>query len=60
MAYLSAVPIRLNDGRKPNGLRVLELKEALESFGVPETGHAQSNPNKLIEYKYAMSKPHCR
>jgi hypothetical protein len=29
MAYLSAVPIRLNDGRKPNGLRVLELKEAL-------------------------------
>jgi hypothetical protein len=37
MAHLSAVPIRLNDGQKVNGLRVLELKAALDSFGVPES-----------------------
>ena len=42
MAHVSAVPIRLNDGRKVNGLRVQELKAALVSAGVPESEHAQT------------------
>jgi hypothetical protein len=46
MAHLSAVPIRSNDGRKVNGLRVQELKAALVSDGVPESEHVQSKADK--------------
>ena len=56
MAHLSAVPIRLNDGRNVNGLCVLELKAALESFGVPASEHAQNKAVKLSQLKNAMSK----
>ena len=55
MAHLSAVPIRLNDGRKVNGLRVLELKAALETFRVPETEHAQSKAIKFVQLKNSIS-----
>jgi hypothetical protein len=53
MAHLSAVPIRLNDGRNVKGLRVLELKAA---FGVPASEHAQYKTEKLSQLKNAMSK----
>jgi len=56
MAHLSAVPIRLNDGRNVKGLRVLELKTALESFGVPAAEHAQNKADKLSQLINAMSK----
>jgi len=51
IAHLSAVPIHLNDGRNVKGLRVLELKAALESFGVPASEHAQNKADKLSQLK---------
>jgi hypothetical protein len=56
MAHLSAVPIRLNDGSKVNGLRVQELKAALVSAGVPESEHTQSIAEKLPQLKDVLSK----
>jgi hypothetical protein len=53
MVHLSALPIRLNDGWKVNGLRVQEIRKALVSFGVPETEHAQSKADKLFKLKHA-------
>jgi len=57
MAHLSAVPIRLGDGRKVNGLRVQELKAALVSAGVPESEHTQSKADKLTQLNDVMPKP---
>ena len=56
MAHLSAVPIRLNDGCNVKGLRVLELKTALVSFGVPEPNHAQNKADKLVQLLNSLSK----
>ena len=53
MAHYSAVPIRLNDGMKVNGLRVKEVKAALISAGVQESEHAQSKADKLFKLKHA-------
>jgi hypothetical protein len=55
MAHLSAVPIRLNDGCNVKGLRVLELKTALVSFGVPEPNHAQNKADKLVQLLNSLS-----
>ena len=49
MANLSDVPIRLNNRRKVNCLRVQELNAALVSAGVPESEHTQSKDYKLTQ-----------
>jgi hypothetical protein len=56
MAHLSAVLIRLDDGRNVKGFRVLELKAAFESFGVPASENAQRKAYKLSQLQNAMSK----
>jgi len=56
MAQFSVVPFRLNDGRRVKDLRVLDLKSAIVSFGVPEPNHAQNKADKLVQLLNALSK----
>jgi hypothetical protein len=46
----------LVDGRSANGLQVIELKAALITFGVPDSGHSQLKVDKQVQLKASKSK----